>query len=309
MAVPTESARGFLAGVDVGGSALKLGVLAPDGTGRMETTLAVRPGDSATAIFSGAARALRELAPARLLGVGVGLPGLLDRAQGCVRQSPNLPWLEDVPVATELARHLAIKPARVLLENDANVAALGELWLGAARGERNLLLLTLGTGIGGGLILGGELFVGEGLAGEIGHVTIDAEGPPCGCGARGCLETLASASAARRRALERGLPTDAPGDLVRLTEIARERAGPERELLQAVGYDLGRGLAAVVALLDVRTFVFGGGFSAALDVLEPGIRRALREWAYGERVASLRLLPAALGPSAGWIGAARLALG
>ena len=243
------------------------------------------------------------------MGVGVGLPGLLDREAGCVRQSPNLPWLVDVRVAEELAPHLGLAPGALRLENDANVAALGEQWLGAARDARELLLLTLGTGIGGGLILGGELFVGAGLAGEIGHVTVDPGGPPCGCGARGCLETLASASAARRRALELGLPAEAPGDLERLTAHARAHAGAERELLAAIGYDLGRGLAAVVTLLDVRTFVFGGGFAAALDVLEPGIRRALQAWVYGERVASVRLLAAQLGPSAGWIGAARLALG
>jgi glucokinase len=194
----------------------------------------------------------------------------------------------------------------VRVENDANVAAQGELWLGAARGERHALVVTLGTGIGGGVVLDGRLFVGEGLAGEIGHVTVDACGPQCGCGARGCLETLASASAASRRARERGLPAAAPGDLELLATRARAAAGPERELLLEVGLDLGRGLASAVSLLDLRTFVLGGGFSAALDLLEPGIRRGLAERAYGERVASVRLVRALLGPSAGWIGAACL---
>lgn len=300
---------GELGGIDVGGSAVKLGVTSADGERRREATRAIRPGESAEAILDGVVTELGQLMESPLLGVGVGLPGLLDRTAGCVRASPNLKWLEDVPVAAELARRLGLVPAQVVLENDANVAALGEQWLGAARGEKNVLLATLGTGIGGGLILDGKLFVGEGLAGEIGHLTIERDGPPCGCGARGCLETLASASAARRRALERGLPREAPGDLVLLAARARAAAGPERELLHAVGYDLGRGLAAVVSLLDVRTFVLGGGFSAALDTLEPGLRRALREWCYGERVEAVRVLPAALGASAGWVGAARLALG
>jgi len=299
----------LIAGVDVGGSALKLGVLARDGSGRTEHSIAVRPGQSAQAIFQAAARALRELAGEGFDRVGVGLPGLLDRVAGCVRQSPNLPWLVDVPVMEVLGGELGLPPASIRLENDANLAALGEQWLGAARSLRHLLLLTLGTGIGGGLILDGELFIGEGQAGEPGHINIDPDGLPCGCGSRGCLETFASATAARRRALERGLPREAPGDLVKLAELARARAGPERELLAEVGYDLGRGLAQVLALLDVRTFVFGGGFSAALDVLEPGIRRALRQWSYGERVGAVRLLPASLGPSAGWIGAARLVRG
>lgn len=300
---------GELAGIDVGGSAVKLGVTGADGSRQREGTRAIRPGESAEAILDGVAAELARLVEAPLIGLGVGLPGLLDRAAGCVRLSPNLKWLEGVPVASELARRLGLAPAQVVLENDANVAALGEQWLGAARGEKNLLLATLGTGIGGGLILEGRLFVGEGLAGEIGHITVERDGPPCGCGARGCLETLASASAARRRALERGLPREAPGDLVLLAARARASAGPERELLHAIGYDLGRGLATVVSLLDVRTFVLGGGFSAALDTLEPGLRQALDEWCYGERVKSVRILPAALGASAGWIGAARLALG
>jgi glucokinase len=296
----------LIAGVDVGGSALKFGVLARDGSQRVERSLAVQKGASAQTIFGGAAHALREIGGDRFERVGVGLPGLLDRVAGCVRASPNLPWLVDVRVAEVLGEELGLPPASIRLENDANVAALGEQWLGAARDLRHLLLLTLGTGIGGGLILDGELFIGEGLAGEPGHLNVDPGGLPCGCGSRGCLETLASATAARRRALERGLPGEAPGDLVKLAELARARAGPERQLLEEVGYDLGRGLAQVLVLLDVRTFVFGGGFSAALDVLEPGIWRALREWSYGERVGSVRLLPASLGPSAGWIGAARL---
>ena len=194
------------------------------------------------------------------------------------------------------------------IENDANVAALGEAWRGAARGERHVMILTLGTGIGGGLILDGELYVGEGMAGEIGHVTVDPDGLACGCGSRGCLETLASATAVRRRAEELGLPPDAPGNLERLAERARAGEGPERELLERVGCDLGHGLAEALCLLDVRSFVFGGGFAAALDTLEPGIRRGVGEWAYGERVREIRIARAALGPSAGWIGAARLTL-
>jgi glucokinase len=299
----------LLAGIDVGGSAVKLGVIERDGSGRTERSFPVESGCSAQAVLERAAHELRELAGARLAVVGVGLPGLLDRGAGCVRQSPNLPWLAEVAVQRLLAAELGLAQEDVRLENDANVAALGEQWLGAASGERHLLLLTLGTGIGGGLILDGRLFVGEGLAGEVGHLTLDASGPECGCGARGCLETYASASAARRRALERGLPREAPGDLELLASRARKGAVPEREFLEEIGHDLGRGLALVLSLLDVRTFVFGGGFSAALDVLEPGMRRALSAWAYGERTALVRLLAAALGSSAGWIGAARLALG
>ena len=111
----------------------------------------------------------------------------------------------------------------------------------------------------------------------------------------------------RRRASEQGVPPGHPGDPEALAAAAREHDGPERALLRAVGVDLGHGLAAALCLVDVRTFVFGGGFAAALDTLDAGIREGLAEWAYGTRVEEVRLLQAALGPSAGWIGAALLA--
>jgi glucokinase len=294
-------------GIDVGGSAVKLGAATSEGEVLEERSLPVDPAAGAPAILGAAGEAVRALPgggePAAL---GVGLPGLLDRTAGRVLTSPNLPWLEGVDVRGLLAAATGVAPGAIRIENDANVAALGEQWLGAARGERDVLVATLGTGIGGGLVLDGRLYLGEGLAGEIGHVTVDPDGPACGCGSRGCLEALASASAASRRATERGLPAGAPGDLEELARAAREFAGPERALLREVGVDLGHGLGIVLCLLDVRTFVLGGGFSAALDVLEPGIRTGLSEWAYGDRVSGVRIERAALGASAGWIGAARL---
>ena len=296
-------------GVDVGGTSVKLGAVTQDGEQRGERRVEVHEGATAEEIFAAVSDQALELASGTRLedgGIGVGLPGLLDRDSGRVENSPNLPWLAGADVRGLLSARLGLAPERIRLENDANVAALGELWLGAAAGARNALVVTLGTGIGGGLVLDGRLFLGEGLAGEIGHVTVNGNGPRCGCGSLGCLETLASASAAERRAKERGLPPEDPGNLERLAARAREGAGPERELLDEIGRDLGHGLGVVLCLLDVRTFVFGGGFSAALDTLESGVRAGLSEWAYGTRVSAVRLLRATLGQSAGWIGAARL---
>ncbi len=294
-------------GIDVGGSAIKAGRIDDDGKVRAEASVPVPhkgPADAATLL----AAAAREVGARAGVPIGVGVPGLLERASGTVLQSPNLPWLDGVAIRAALAAALRVDEALVQLENDANVAALGEQWRGAAEGQRHACLVTLGTGVGGGLILNGALFVGEGLAGELGHVTIDPHGPVCGCGGRGCLEVYASATAARRRASERNLPEDAPGDLELLTERARAGSSAESRLLEEIGRDLGRGLGAVVSLLDVRTFVVGGGFAAALDQLEPGIRAGLRESTFGARVEDVRVVRAKLGPSAGWIGAARLAL-
>ncbi len=304
---PAERLAERWIGIDIGGSAVKLGAITPQGQGIAERSLPASSSTRVDVLFDALALAVLEVAETDSPGtIGVGVPGLLDRERGAVLESPNLPWMKGVNVRAALAERLHVVPGRVQVENDANVAALGELWLGAARGARNAFVLTLGTGIGGGMVLNGELYVGEGSAGEIGHVTVDPSGRRCGCGARGCLETLASASAAQRRSIELSLPADDPGNLELLAAQARARAGPERSLLQEIGADLGRGLAVAVSLLDVRSFVFAGGFSAALDTLEAGIRRGLAERAYGERLEEVSLSQAALGSRAGWIGAAWL---
>ena len=294
-----------IVGLDIGGTAVKGGAITPAGEILEEGSIPTRLERGSEAFLERVADFAMLLGAGGRTPLGIGCPGLIERASRTILESPNLKAIEGLALADELARRLALEPEDVRLENDANVAALGEQWLGAGRGARNLLVVTLGTGIGGGLILDGKLFAGPGgRAGEIGHVCVDPEGAPCGSGVPGCLEGLASATAATRRARDEGLPADDPGNLERLTEIARERPGPERELMVAIGRDLGRGLALPTVLLDLSTYVFGGGFSGALDVLEPGIREGLAERSFGER--DVRLLRATLGPSAGWIGAARL---
>ncbi len=291
---------GRLVGIDLGGTAIKAGAVTAKGERLESFEVPADVSDGAPAVADRIAECARKLSVEGSLGVGV--PGLVDRARGLVTHSPNLAPLADFALRDELAERLGLDPACVTLENDANVAALGEHWLGAARGERHALVVTLGTGVGGGLILNGELFTGEaGLAAELGHTTVDPQGPLCGCGNRGCLEALASATAAARRAQELGLTTD----LKQLAQEARDSDGPARALLVDVGRDLGRGLAQALTLLDLRCFLIGGGFGAAFDVLEPGIRQGLIERSYGSAVGDLRLRATELGKDAGWIGAAR----
>jgi len=293
-------------GIDLGGTSIKAGALTKEGEVLEERSYDPGFARGPSAVLDTLANVFRELGGGDRLGIGV--PGLLDRERGHLIASPNLPGFVDLAMKDELARRTGVEPKFVAVENDANAAAVGELWLGAGRGERDALLVTLGTGIGGGLILNGELYAGAGMAGEIGHVVVDPSGPGCGCGKRGCVETLASATAAKRRALAAQLPPDAPGDLVKLTERARAGSLAEAALLREIGRDLGRGLGPVVCLLDLRVFLFGGGFSAALDVLEQGVREGIEERSYGGRAPKVKLLGATLGPSAGWIGAARCAL-
>lgn len=294
-----------LVGIDLGGTSIKAG--ACDEKGHVLDHRSVPTGldEGTPAVLDRMAQLARDLGARGR--VGVGAPGLIDHAAGRVLESPNLQVMQGAPVRDELARRLDFKPADVILENDANCAAYGEHWCGAGAGETDMLMVTLGTGVGGGLVLNDALYAGPGgMAGEIGHVCIDPLGPPCGCGRRGCVEQFASATAATRRAVAAGLPRESPGDLELLARQAREWDGPERALLRDVGRDLGRGLGMVVCLLDLRTFVVGGGFGAALDVLEPGIRVGLNDRSYGDRLQKVRILPAKLGPDAGWIGAARL---
>lgn len=290
-----------LVGIDLGGTAIKAGAISAAGEPIRRLELPAEVERGAEHVVRRIAELARELGCAG--GLGLGVPGLLDRRLGLVTASPNLGPIAGFPLRDALARELGLAPSRVLLENDANAAALGEHWIGGARGESDLLFVTLGTGVGGGLVLGGRLYAGTGgLAGEIGHVIVEPEGLPCGCGRRGCVETLASATAARRRARERGLLAE----LAELSAAARSGDGAARSLFRAVGRDLGHALALCVTLLDLRCFVVGGGFGAAIDQLEEGILEGILERSFGREREDLRILRATLGPDAGWIGAAAL---
>lgn len=290
-----------LIGIDLGGTAIKAGAI--NDNGRILDRLQIP-----TQLERGADDLLNRIADLiRKLGfegrAGIGSPGLVDAAAGRVLQSPNLACLENIDFIGGLASRLSVQRSDLALENDANAAAYGEHWLGRGRDEHDFLLVTLGTGVGGGLILGNELYPGPGgMAGEIGHVVIHPGGQRCGCGREGCLETYASATAAMRRAAAAGLGSD----LGQIAARARQGGAAEKALLFDVGRDLGRGLATAVSLLDLRCFVVGGGFGAALDTLTPGVHAGIAERCFGTRVASVRVLSAELGADAGWIGAARL---
>ncbi len=315
-----------LIGLDFGGTTIKGGAV--DSVSGAVLAKASRPFDPAVPaheICDRAASLVAELesrAGRSAHPIGVGCAGLFVRTTGEVLASANMRNLVGTSLTDELraACERSLGGREFLLENDANVAAFGEQWLGAGRDLPDLVLVTLGTGVGGGVVLGDVLFTGPGgNAGEIGHVVIHPRpGPPrsghpaseydgayeptleCGCGSYGCLERLVSATAAIRRARARGIE----GDLPAIAAAARRSEGPERDLMYAIGRDLGAGLATLVTLFDVHAFAIGGGFGAALDVLQAGAHEVLEERRYGTREAIVR--PATLGSDAGWIGAARL---
>lgn len=237
-----------------------------------------------------------------LLGVGIGIPGYIQIESGVLIGSANLPGLEGFPVRDAMQQELGIP---VILENDANAAALGEKWMGAGRGLQDLILITLGTGIGGGIISNGRVLHGYlGMAGELGHMTVVPEGNPCGCGNCGCLEKHASASAIVSMAnlLQLGEHASAE-DVYKLALAGNERA---RRCFESMGRALGIALANLINIFNFPLYLLGGGALAAWDLFEPSMIGEVRRRSYTFTRTPTRIDKAILGSTAGLFGAAYL---
>jgi glucokinase len=251
-----------------------------------------------------------------VMGGGFGIPGAIALNQGIVIQSPNLPALDGFNIRSWLEERLSMP---IFLENDANTFTLGEGWLGAAKGMREFCCLTLGTGVGGGVVLNGDIWHGaEGKAGEIGHMTIDIDGPLCKCGNHGCLEAFTSASAIRRMAIEAikgnektDLVERCEGELETITskmvyESAKGGDPLSQRIFQRMGTCLGVGLANLANLLNVELMVIGGQVSDAWDLFIDHARRELEQGALGSMGKRVRLERTKCGDDAGILGAAYL---
>ena len=300
---------------DLGGTWLRAGLA--DAQGRLlRRRRHPTPTGGPPAVIAAMVTAARELDPERTaVGIGIAAPGPLDPAAGMVIRMPNLPGWHDVPLATLVAEALEL-PAR--LHNDASLAALGEALAGAGRGASPLVYLTVSTGIGGGIVIGGRLFEGRhGLAGELGHILLDPAGPTCGLGHAGCLEALASGSALARRAREAMAAGAIPADSV-LLALATDRP-PAASMLAAAalqgdtwalaawqdaGQALGRGLASIINTLDPERIVLGGGLTAAWDLWAGAMHEALAENAVTWPDRACDIVPADLGDDGGLVGAA-----
>jgi glucokinase len=237
-----------------------------------------------------------------LLGVGIGIPGYIQIESGVLISSANLPGLEGFPVRDAMQEQLGIP---VILENDANAAALGEMWMGAGREVQDLILITLGTGIGGGIISHGRVLHGFlGMAGELGHMTIIPEGNPCGCGNCGCLEKHASASAIVSMAhlLQLGEHASAE-DVYKLALAGNERA---RRCFESMGRALGIALANLINIFNFPLYLLSGGALAAWDLFEPSMMAEVRRRSYTFSRTPTRIDKAILGSTAGLFGAAYL---
>ena len=285
-------------GVDLGGTAIKLARFDRDGMllaeDRIPTPQPAVPG----AVCMALVEAIQRLDPqGEAPVVGIGLPGPMDAAARVARVCINLPGWEEVPLAAWLEPRLQ---RRVTLANDGNCALVGEAWQGAARGFSDVVLLTLGTGVGGGVLLGGTLFTGHnGAAAEPGLICIDPVGLPCNSGNRGSLEQFASIAALRR------LWDGEPEELAR-----RARAGDAEAsaIWDRYGRMLGIGIASLVYVFTPQKVLLGGGLAAAAELFLPAVCREVDVRVQAVSREGLRIEPCALGNGAGRLGAARLAL-
>ena len=234
------------------------------------------------------------------------MPGNIDMAKGVIVGWGNMPIFNGYAMRDELSKRLGTK---VILENDANAAALGEQWMGAGRGVDDLVLLTLGTGVGGGIIVDGRILHGQiGMAGELGHMTISPNGNPCGCGNRGCLEKHASATAVSAMARLLGLGHDLTAQQV--YDLAVQGNDRAREIFKVMGEALGIALASLINIFNFPLYLLGGGVVAAWEFFAPAMLAEVERRSFTYRstlkIAPTRIEAAKLGGDAGLFGAACL---
>jgi len=315
---------GYIVGVDLGGTTINTGVLPFDGARVLGRHTAPTDADKGPKYvvdkIIGMVResmkvAMREggFEADAVVGIGIGSPGPLDRSTGTVIETPNLGW-RNFPLRDLIANAIGL-PAE--LDNDANAATIGEWWVGAGRNVETMIGVTLGTGIGGGIVLGGEVYHGASdVAGEIGHMSIDSTGRKCKCGNYGCLEAYASGPAIAARAVEglqsgeqSVLPELVDGDLSRITaETVYEGivAGDAyaRDVMRDTAKFLGSGLANLINILNPEMIVISGGVTRAGDHLLEPLRNEVKRRAFRNAFEACRIVTSELGSMAGVIGAA-----
>jgi glucokinase len=283
-------------GIDLGGTAIKLGRFLKDGTCLETISLATPQPANPEAVVKAIAQGVQQLNLNRTgKAIGLGMPGPTDKARRIARKSINLPGWDDVPVADWLEAQTGLP---TVLENDANCAAIGEAWLGAGKAFTDFILLTLGTGVGGGIFLNGKLFTGrDGAAGELGLITLNPDGYPCRSGNQGSLEQYASIDSIQRRT---GQEPAAMGRLAQAGDLAA------LEFWQDYGRVLGAGLASLVYVLTPEAIIIGGGISASCEFFLPSTLAEIKRRVVSPSRVGLQLLPAQLGNQAGMLGAAKL---
>ncbi|HEV2444654.1 MAG TPA: ROK family protein [Candidatus Sulfopaludibacter sp.] len=300
---------GYSIGIDLGGTNLRAAAIDREGKILDKHSGATNYIEGREAVLSDIVSAIQQVRGRQgaqgLAGIGIGVPGFIRMKEGYITGSNNLPYFENFPIRDAIEQRLG---ARVILENDANAAALGEKWMGAGRGVDDLVMLTLGTGIGGGIISGGRVLRGYvGMAGELGHMTVVPNGNPCGCGNRGCLEKHASATAVAAMAdmlhLGQNLTSKDVDNLARQPGDAGEKA---RVIWQIMGESLGIALATLINAFNFPLYLLAGGMLPAWEFFAPPMMESVRRRSYTFRVTETKIEQATLGNEAGLYGAAYL---
>lgn len=295
-------------GVDIGGTSTKIGLVDSENkllaTGKVVTDYTKSPEELIGKIAAGVLKLLDEngMVIEQCRGVGIGVPGTVNRKTGEVLYSNNLKW-ENINLAEEMGRYL---PIPISIANDADCATLGETAAGAGKGYENLVMLTLGTGVGGGIIINGKLFTGSRQGGsELGHVVIKENGRICTCGRKGCLEAYASATAMRQSAAEVYGKSMEPLDLFQAAQNNDKKA---KKIVEQYVEDLGTGIVNVVNIFRPEMILLGGGIAAQGEVLLKPIREKMEKECFGGLHGELpEIRVALLGNEAGILGAASLA--
>jgi glucokinase len=296
----------YAIGVDLGGTNLRAAAIDPSGKILDKISGSADYSEGRDVVIDDIVGAINKLkancGSARLAGVGVGVPGFILIEKGIIVGSHNLPGFNDFPVRDEIEKKLGTP---VILENDANAAALGEKWIGAGRDVDDLVLLTLGTGIGGGIIIGGRVLHGYvGMAAELGHITVSPNGNPCGCGNQGCLEKHASATAVESMAKLAGLGDNLTSEEV--YHLAMEGDEIAKRIFVAMGQALGIGLANLINVFNFPLYLLSGGVLPAWDLFAPSMLEEIERRSFTFRNVKTTICKATLGNQAGLFGAAYL---
>ncbi|OZM56346.1 glucokinase [Lottiidibacillus patelloidae] len=311
----------YIIGVDLGGTSIKMAIVNGQGEIKFQTSEPTKIEAGATGIFHQINNMIDfccknlKIERFNLIGMGIGAPAFLDIKKGFVKEAVNLQW-KNIPLKEQLEN---ITKLPVFIDNDANVAALGEMWRGAGEGSTDLLCITLGTGVGSGVIINGQIYHGaHDTSGEFGHTTVIAEGgSPCNCGKTGCLETVSSATGLIRlvtEAINEGHPSSLAHILAsrgRLTakyiaEAAYEGDELAIKMINKASFYLGLALGNYAVALNPSKIVVGGGLSHAGSILFEPIREYYKKFALPHLTGNIDIVPAKLGNDAGVIGAAWL---
>jgi glucokinase len=294
--------------VDLGGTNMRMAAVRADGTirttAREKTPKGVTPQQLVDLTLRMAVKCRSQLTDEQIVGIAFASPApAASDWGGILTKLPNLPTLNGFDLRTALLETFSLP---VTLENDATAAAIGEHWMGASKGVSDCIHVTLGTGVGGGLIIGGKAFRGaDGTAGEIGHICVEPNGLSCGCGSRGCIEQYASATAVRRMASEIGIQTSNAYELFQIWKTGRDPRAAA--VFSRLGRYLGLVIAGLVNVLNPEMIVLGGGLSHSIQAFLPALKKEVESHSFAAPAKRVQIVRSQLGDDAGVLGVARTA--